>query len=338
MGGKPAEPIAFPPIQTPREIVYFLGKQKVTPGAASIAQLLGAYEEQASIRLKSPGDDSTIIQNLLGLATANEEPQGYVIVAHWLPIIAASPESGSRNYMLSVFIPVVGNAPAPSGVDFDKVKRDTLAALPYAQLPDASQRFDFAERAYRATRDPNTDSLAYWAGSRQGLAHLDDLLARKADPNGPVKGFDPPLLVAARTDVRNVKRLLDAGANPNVRRAQDGRTAMHSVALANDNPDRAAIISLLVSRGADLNATSNVDKMTPLHDSAQRCAECVRLLLAAGADRNARDWHGDTPLDIAVKMAPGRDGANLLEGTMSLGLTAREAFPCAARASGAPAH
>ncbi len=246
-------------------------------------------------------DDSTVIQHLLSLATLGEEPQGYAIVAHWIPIIAASTEQGGRDYALSVLIPVIGNAPPASQVDFDNVRREVLGALPYDQVSSVSQRFDAAELAYRAARDPNTDSLAYWAGSRHGLAHLDELLARKADPNASLKGNEPPLLIAARTDVRNVKRLLDAGANPDIRREQDGRTAMHSIATGNDNPDRAAIISLLVSRGADINATSKVDKMTPLHDAAQRCAECVRLLIAAGADRNAKDWHGETPLDMAVR-------------------------------------
>jgi ankyrin repeat protein len=63
-----------------------------------------------------------------------------------------------------------------------------------------------------------------------------------------------------------------------------------------------ALVSLLLDRGADVNAPSrNAQKVAPLHSAvARRDAEIVRLLLDHGADVNAIQERGFTPLHAAA--------------------------------------
>jgi len=55
----------------------------------------------------------------------------------------------------------------------------------------------------------------------------------------------------------------------------------------------------LLRLGADVNRTDILDR-TALHDVAQQGAiESAQLLIAHGADLEAKDWKGRTPLDLA---------------------------------------
>ncbi len=67
------------------------------------------------------------------------------------------------------------------------------------------------------------------------------------------------------------------------------------------------MVSLLLERGAQVNAVTEPAKWTPLHDAVyygiyndQRNAkEIIRKLVDAGADLHAETWGGIEPLDIA---------------------------------------
>ena len=66
------------------------------------------------------------------------------------------------------------------------------------------------------------------------------------------------------------------------------------------NGDVAAIHDLLKA-GAEPNASNFVGN-TPLHYAAHRGrTEAIEALLAAGADQNAKNVYGATPLDIALR-------------------------------------
>ena len=61
------------------------------------------------------------------------------------------------------------------------------------------------------------------------------------------------------------------------------------------------ITELLIANGADVNAKDKYP-FTPLHIAALNGhKEIVELLIAAGADVNAEDGDGYTPLDCAIK-------------------------------------
>jgi ankyrin repeat protein len=133
--------------------------------------------------------------------------------------------------------------------------------------------------------------------------------------------------------------LLDHGAgvgeaDPN------GETALHRVADLRQAPTAAAAAAkLLLDRGADPDAR-NWDDVTPLHQAVRaRNLPVVEILLAGGADPNARDKiRGSTPLRRAVcgTGAGGTAGAGALMVPLTRILLEYGADPDARDKSGRP--
>ena len=92
-----------------------------------------------------------------------------------------------------------------------------------------------------------------------------------------------------------VEMLLDAGADVNAR-SSSGSTPLYDAALKGNG----AIVSLLVNRGADLNAVETTSGTTPLYAAAAfGRQEPVVILLLAGADPNIASKDGIRPLHAA---------------------------------------
>ena len=142
---------------------------------------------------------------------------------------------------------------------------------------------------------------------------------------------------AYSANVDALRQLLEAGMSPDAR--YDGRTPLQHVCFTgiDDAGDRVGCVKLLIDAGADLEATDK-SRYTPLHCaavtirpkllslliqaganleaacigrstalhlaarlSARRAVDCVELLLAAGADIDARTFSGRRPFDIALE-------------------------------------
>jgi len=117
---------------------------------------------------------------------------------------------------------------------------------------------------------------------------------------------ETPLHVAARLGDRvGVRQLLSRGASINVtvQSAEQyspawGDTCLHSAVIER----RADLVPLLLEAGAEVNAR-NVRGVTPLHRAVER-PELVDLLLRNGADVNSTDRLGRTPLHYAAATSP----------------------------------
>ena len=121
-------------------------------------------------------------------------------------------------------------------------------------------------------------------------------------------------LAAAGYRVEIVRLVLAAGADPNVAGKHRNSTPLHYAADGYitgpmwDAQRQVKTIRCLLEAGAEINAQDK-NGATPLHRAVRtRCAAAVRWLLGAGADPMLKNLRGSTPFHLAVQNT-GRGGS-----------------------------
>jgi ankyrin repeat protein len=124
-------------------------------------------------------------------------------------------------------------------------------------------------------------------------------------------------VAAAAYQVRIVGELLARGADVRARNRR-GAEPLHAAAVGNPgspvfDPDaQAATITCLIAAGADPDAP-DISGVTPLHRAVRtRCAAAVKALLDGGADVGRTNDGGSTPLKLAL-ITTGRGGSGSVE-------------------------
>ena len=125
------------------------------------------------------------------------------------------------------------------------------------------------------------------------------LLAKGADPNIKRKndGVTVLQLASAAQQVGGVKQLLDKGANPNVK-DDNGDTSLFHV-IRDDDVKANDILSALIANGADVNVTNNAGVTPLMIASVGGYENIITMLLAEGADVSTKDNDGKTALKAA---------------------------------------
>lgn len=152
-------------------------------------------------------------------------------------------------------------------------------------------------------------SVLGWCAYYGDVAALRHLLGR----GGDLASLAPDLGLGAAAfhgHWRLVQFLLESGAEVNYRLPDTGETALHAALTKTDRQRYDRVVRVLLDAGADPNAATvpgiatgafmrdaRTRGETPLHRAAAfGTPDTLRLLLDAGAQVEARDAHGDTPL------------------------------------------
>lgn len=200
-----------------------------------------------------------------------------------------------------------GVTPLQLSAEFDRKESADLLLARGAKADIISaamlDRLDLARRALTANptilnvRSHYGRTPLHWAVRANFQAMSAWLLEKGANPNlQDVSGYTP-LQETIWGGYSEIARLLMARkANPNLPDNQ-GRTPLHRVTDGIDPQRNLEIAALLLANGADLEAR-DVSDYTPLF-AAERNAKITALLLAGGADPNAHSKYGLTPLGAA---------------------------------------
>jgi len=129
---------------------------------------------------------------------------------------------------------------------------------------------------------------------KHGAKTSDDIEFEKSVNNPNDMTF---IYSAEGGNIKVVSKYLDAGQDLNTQGYQG--TALHYAA----KNGQYEMVKFLISKGADVNTRTEWSNFTPLHIAASPVinvgAKVAELLIDEGADINAKNLDGETPLDLA---------------------------------------
>jgi uncharacterized protein len=182
-------------------------------------------------------------------------------------------------------------------------------------MDDAERQFNERQRqelvAFMSleTMFPDTKvrALARAAG-RGNIRQIEKLVSEGVDVNARGTQGATPLFWAMR-NYRGFKRLLELGADPNVVYADGNHVMIASTELR----DRRILQSALEHGGNPNLATGDSFGNTPIFEAMSTGFDVVDLLLAHGADIDAIDKFGSSPVLVAAGRGDFEAVYNLLE-------------------------
>jgi uncharacterized protein len=202
--------------------------------------------------------------------------------------------------------------------DVNAPQADGTTALDWAVRQDDSEMADRLIKAGADAKAANRYGVTplYLACVNGSAGMIARLLEAGADANSATTEGETALMTVARTgNVKAAKVLLDYHADVNAKEQWRQQTPL-MWAVAESHADMAQV---LIDHGADVNARQvewhwdrQVTKeprekwmplggLTPLLFSArQGCVDCARVLLKAGADKNALDPNNISPMVMAL--------------------------------------
>ncbi len=114
--------------------------------------------------------------------------------------------------------------------------------------------------------------------------------------------IDEVISAVYRKNYDDLKKLIDEGANLN-ETDEDGRNALMHAVLAEDSDPK--MVKFLIEAGTDVNTHDGDQKWTALHFAARdQLQDIVQLLLVNGADPNALECFGYTPIGRCLDVSP----------------------------------
>lgn len=153
--------------------------------------------------------------------------------------------------------------------------------------------------------DPITiqSKLLSASGFRMNPRAIRLILELGADPNKPDPDYGSPLNTASWQGNKNpalvketIQVLIDAGADPNL--LARGNRPLHEAVFGDEGSP--AAVEALLSNGADPDALDEKGR-TPLMVAADHGEfECARLLVEAGADQSIKDRFRESALNYAL--------------------------------------
>ena len=199
-----------------------------------------------------------------------------------------------------------------------------------------------ADVSIHATDDGRT--ALHWSAGEGHEGMVSVLLQSGADKDALDIARQTPLMWAAKEGhISITDKLLEAGADLNIRAAENGSTALHIAAMEGHERDVCAlllrgaekdaldytgqtpllcaarkghlpVVEKLLEAGADLRLHTSTASRTALHWSASEGHEAIlSVLLIRGADKDALDHFGETPLMAAARHDHLRTTEKLLE-------------------------
>lgn len=146
--------------------------------------------------------------------------------------------------------------------------------------------------------DKDGNGLLHWAVMGGCESCFFALIAKGIDVNQKnARGETPLVFAAASGEETMVKRLLQAGADPNVEFNKAGYTLLMDASFEGLTP----VASDLIKAKANINAIDNQGQSALHYAAKEGHRELIKLLIDRGADSSISDKFNMKPLDYALK-------------------------------------